>query len=1203
MKTTRCLLVLFAMLTTSLAQAQDLLSERPATDRQTPPQATDEVFSNGSGGDYDLYLFRSDRPNGSMLPFTINRYYGDALEFDGSGFLTNAQDLFDRGLLPPTCTLTMRIYDVDHATPPYPEVDYLYMNGNLITDEYGDPVTLQSGNNIWSTWSCQFPTEFLKFPQQQGSVTTKPTASNVVTISIDQWDVGWAVECDWVAVTLVSPVRPFVLVHGFQGSPGAWSTFTEYLDDDGLPYYLPAANELGPVASIAGNAAAINTIVDGSLNRFGVDRVNIVAHSKGGLDTRMYIRSSGSSKVESFTQLATPNHGSTWADGLNRLPPFMTQSRQPALSQLTTYYIEQNFNYNYQFVTNPPERIGSACTEGSFNRTFIIGANFDLVVLPHNSYTLPWNCYPDSYDDGSIQCSINDGMVNALHITITGSESAYNHMLELIAPSFPTISSDIYVDQGVYNHRYDRTEQLTQAHFQVLTVPAGSGASYQIEVQEEEFARFNMITLDDVYYATLVAPDGTTYDYNSPEYVHDFSELGYFSYFDIVNPMNGTWNVIVASLFSDIHVYVETLIETSRSLTLNQHLYAYPVNQNFPLTAQFTESGIAIIGGQVTGHLSGVGAETDLVFLDNGVAPDQVAEDGIYSAQYPGSPTSGIAVVQVRGETAGDVIYKYFNVTITPVSAHFTNVYSSSVHDTNADGLYNELRVVVQMNVLQAGNFMINGSLRDAAGELISIASASSAANLDFGPGLHTLTLVFSGEDIFTHQVNGPYYLSNLSLIDLGSGFQVDYIDEAYTTSAYNFTQFQHPSVILTGINSENVVDTNGNGQYDYLDIYIGINLLNSGNYTRSAQLLGGNGVSVAWAQASGNLPAGNNNVLFRFNGRDINEAGIDGPYTLTNLSIYSGNNNGQFSNVYITQPYSYGQFEGYFVHGTVVDAMTLLPIDDVVVNLTGSTNMTVVTNPTGVFHFGGLNSGNFMVDASHNVYGTIPGVMVSVPPDTTMTLHMDCSGFCDGPVIVRTPTTMALHDQAWPVGSALTIEVEITDDVSPLLQSARLFYRTIGETTWGSVAMDLVRSDIFAADIDPSYALMPGIEYYVTATDGLVIGADPAVDPVHNPYQISITDITIDGQDLPVDLALESAYPNPFNPSTVIPFVIDQTRMVELSVYNVTGQRVAVLEHGLFEKGRHFSTFDGSRLSSGVYIVVMESQQALHSRKILLVR
>lgn len=68
-------------------------------------------------------------------------------------------------------------------------------------------------------------------------------------------------------------------------------------------------------------------------------------------------------------------------------------------------------------------------------------------------------------------------------------------------------------------------------------------------------------------------------------------------------------------------------------------------------------------------------------------------------------------------------------------------------------------------------------------------------------------------------------------------------------------------------------------------------------------------------------------------------------------------------------------------------------------------------------------------------------------------------------------------------------------------------------------------------------------------------------------------------------DYGLEQNYPNPFNPSSEIRFRLPESSEIELGVYDILGNRVAVLAKGQYEAGSHGVIFDGAHLASGVYL------------------
>ncbi|MCC6396254.1 MAG: T9SS type A sorting domain-containing protein, partial [Bacteroidetes bacterium] len=82
---------------------------------------------------------------------------------------------------------------------------------------------------------------------------------------------------------------------------------------------------------------------------------------------------------------------------------------------------------------------------------------------------------------------------------------------------------------------------------------------------------------------------------------------------------------------------------------------------------------------------------------------------------------------------------------------------------------------------------------------------------------------------------------------------------------------------------------------------------------------------------------------------------------------------------------------------------------------------------------------------------------------------------------------------------------------------------------------------------------------------------------------------VTPDGDGvIPAQYALRQNFPNPFNPATTIRFDLPEASAVSIVVYDVTGREVASLVRGEYAAGTFSTTFDASRLASGVYFCRM---------------
>ncbi|MDG5767151.1 T9SS type A sorting domain-containing protein [Balneolales bacterium ANBcel1] len=95
----------------------------------------------------------------------------------------------------------------------------------------------------------------------------------------------------------------------------------------------------------------------------------------------------------------------------------------------------------------------------------------------------------------------------------------------------------------------------------------------------------------------------------------------------------------------------------------------------------------------------------------------------------------------------------------------------------------------------------------------------------------------------------------------------------------------------------------------------------------------------------------------------------------------------------------------------------------------------------------------------------------------------------------------------------------------------------------------------------------------------------------------------SVDQEPLARSFELEQNYPNPFNPATTISYRLDDASHISLSVYDVLGRKVQLLDEGVRSAGRHSVQFDAAELNSGIYLYRLETTAGAVTKTMMLVK
>ena len=137
-----------------------------------------------------------------------------------------------------------------------------------------------------------------------------------------------------------------------------------------------------------------------------------------------------------------------------------------------------------------------------------------------------------------------------------------------------------------------------------------------------------------------------------------------------------------------------------------------------------------------------------------------------------------------------------------------------------------------------------------------------------------------------------------------------------------------------------------------------------------------------------------------------------------------------------------------------------------------------------------------------------------------------------------------------------------------------------------------------------PSGAPVPGAQ--VLLFDLTDLGAAPLAATADGSGRFTLPLAGLAGV-LPERFELGANYPNPFNPSTIIPYQLPAPMHVRLEVFNLLGQRIAALVDGEQPAGFHTAEWDatdasGQAVGAGVYLYRLSGDGAKITRRMLLI-
>jgi hypothetical protein len=252
--------------------------------------------------------------------------------------------------------------------------------------------------------------------------------------------------------------------------------------------------------------------------------------------------------------------------------------------------------------------------------------------------------------------------------------------------------------------------------------------------------------------------------------------------------------------------------------------------------------------------------------------------------------------------------------------------------------------------------------------------------------------------------------------------------------------------------------------------------------------------------------------------------------------------------------------------------------------------------------------------DPNNGGYGW-QGTMGHIKPTYMYMLQMDGSDVLTYPSVAPTSYLGVFGDtmdepsfdyRQYEFNGSITVELNIDEVV--FTQSDKLIAYVDGE----------LRGEISSMLFDPTgsyvFPLMVygnkeeenmSFEYYNAYTDSyydleetIQFNPDMIIGDGFNPLVMSEA-----ASEMPSASSLNSAYPNPFNPTTTISYNVGEYSYVNVSIYNIQGRIIDNLVSEYKENGNHQITWNAENLPSGVYFVKFDADGFSQTQKLMLIK
>ena len=611
----------------------------------------------------------------------------------------------------------------------------------------------------------------------------------------------WECRCTSASYKLTCPAGrvPVVLVHGWHGPDNVEESqlrfMKDWLEADGCDVYY--ATGIGASLSLERNAERLR---DYLRDQVKAQTVILVGHSRGGLVARAFVDSSlNTLDVDKMIMLGTPNAGVTlkYVDaGIGALLWMELLGIRDENDLLSMFELQPEymcfFNLWHRNSNNTPYLL-----LGGDAGPIPVPANDGLVTVESaHSASGSQNVYLRPPDVHGWWREPGDFGRSYVYPRNT-YDACLRPLLEGKGPE-----PECNLTYGASFSMAESSEQAVSTPYQSGLISAGETMTHSIHISATSSSEFHLVWDQGDLDLALLDPLGTTIDH---AYAESSSNVDFISFepdtiinynmYTIADTIPGTWTLSVTASYTepmDVAFSTFATLEPTLDLQASADKTLYGLNEPIVVTATLSYGLSGLAGATVEALIGRPDLVTEtLTLYDDGAHEDGASDDGHYGNIYASTNEGGPYALFV---TAEGLVYSVpfaradeLVVQVSPETAQLAGNYSDSPEDADNNGRYEYLVVHVEVDVADAGDFLVSGILLGPAEEEI----ASTVHSVSLPLGTQTVPLRFDGDLIYASGLSGPYTLTQLFLMD-GTGLPIK-LDEAYdawVTAAYDHTKF-----------------------------------------------------------------------------------------------------------------------------------------------------------------------------------------------------------------------------------------------------------------------------------------------------------------------------------------------------------------------------------------------------------------------------